>query len=386
MPSFQHIVPPIRVFCGDDCFRFLERELERAGSRSAVIVCGSSLGRHRPIIDLITEAAGGRCAGVFSGVRPHSPVLSVKAAVEELRRFDADAVIALGGGSAIVSARAAAIVMAESAPIDELCTWRTPEGKLISPKLLAPKIPQFVVPSTPTTAAVKAGTAVFDAESGRRLAMFDPKTRAQALFVHPTIIGTAPEYLLSNACLNTFVSAIEGLTTASYDPLADASLMHAVRLLKRHLLQHEALGIPATRIELMLAAVLCGQGTDYTGVGLTTVLGHALGVLSGVDNGVVKSILLPHVLRFNAEATGAGLAKLNEAMGAGGTGEDGDPTGAIEAVFQALNVPRRLQDIGVPMEALEEVAEASMGDWFLKGNPRPVRSAADIVPVLRNAW
>ena len=57
--------------------------------------------------------------------------------------------------------------------------------KLHSPKLLAPKLPQFIVPTTPTTAMVKAGSAVFDPATGERLALFDPKTRAHAIFIDP---------------------------------------------------------------------------------------------------------------------------------------------------------------------------------------------------------
>ena len=60
----------------------------------------------------------------------------------------------------------------------DLCTTRGPDGRLSSPKLLAPKIPNWVVPSTPITAYAKAGTAVRDPDTDERLALFDPKTRA----------------------------------------------------------------------------------------------------------------------------------------------------------------------------------------------------------------
>ena len=69
------------------------------------------------------------------------------------------------------------------------------------------------------------------------------------------------------------------------------------------------------RGELVLAAILCGQGTDYTGAGITTVLGHAIGARHELENGIVNAIVLPHVLRFNADAAAAGLAKVAAALG-----------------------------------------------------------------------
>ena len=71
---------------------------------------------------------GDRCAGVFTGVRAHSPVPSVAAAAEELKRLQADAVIAVGGGSAIVTARAASILAAENRDVRELCTTQDAKG------------------------------------------------------------------------------------------------------------------------------------------------------------------------------------------------------------------------------------------------------------------
>ena len=91
--------------------------------------------------------------------------------------------------------------------------------------------------------------------------------------------------------------------------------MHAVRLLGQHLPDVARHDDAAVRGELVLAAVLCGQGTDHTGAGITTVLGHAIGARHALENGTVNAIVLPHVLRFNASAAAAGLAKVAAALG-----------------------------------------------------------------------
>ena len=104
MASFQHITPPLRLFYGPDSLGSLGRELARLDSKRAVIFCGPWA--RGPLLDAVQAGMGDRCAGVFEGVVAHSPVASVEAAAQELKRLDADAVVALGGGSSIVTARA----------------------------------------------------------------------------------------------------------------------------------------------------------------------------------------------------------------------------------------------------------------------------------------
>ena len=99
--------------CGDDCLKSLAPELDRLGCKRAMLVCGGSLSRNQAVMAVVSSAFGARLAGVFDGVQVHSPIPSVQAAARELMRLDADAIVALGGGSAIVSARAANILRAE---------------------------------------------------------------------------------------------------------------------------------------------------------------------------------------------------------------------------------------------------------------------------------
>jgi alcohol dehydrogenase len=383
--KFQHLSPSLRLFQGGDCLGNLGRELERENSGHAVIFCGATLSREKTLLSLVTDALGARCAGVFSGVRGHSPAPAVEAGARELESMRADAVIAIGGGSAIVTARAASILLAEKGGLASLATSIDERGAFVSPKLNAPKLPQYVIPTTPTTAAVKAGSAVFDVASGKRLPLFDPKTRAKAIFIHPDFVASAPRELVVGAALNTFSLAIEGLLSHAGDPLADASLIHAARLLTTHLPGLQGHDDVEARVELCLAAVLCGRGTDHTGAGMTTVLGHALGAGHGVDPGHANAILLPYVLRFNAAHAAAGLAKVALALGAS-DGSEASVRASMAALFAALGVPTRLRDLGVAAEALPDAAAHAIGDWFLRGNPRPVRDASELLQVLQAAW
>ena len=388
MKSFRHIVPPLRLFSGADSLDRLEAELDRLKSRRAVIFCGSTLGQS-PLIDLVKASAGSRIAGVYAEVRPNTPLPTVQEAVAELRRLDADAVIALGGGSAIVTARAATILLAEQGDARTLCTRLDASGKLISPRLLKPKIPQLVIPTTPTTATVRVGSALLDPVAGERLSLYDPATRAQVVLIHPDLIKTAPPDLVVSAGVNTLVLAVEGLMTHSGDPISDALLIHAVRLLVRNLPRVKTGDDLSVRADLILASVMCGQGTDYTGAGAAMAIGHSIRAMYQTNNGIADSIVLPYVLHFNAPSSRTGINKLAAALALTQSDEASTITAvvaAFNALFDELNIPRRLRDLGVTQDTLQKLAEISLTDWFMETNPRKVHDSAELEPILEKAW
>lgn len=388
LPTFRHVTPPLRLFQGDGCLREVVPELDRIGCSRAVVVCGGSMVRSG-LLETLRDALGTHCVAVFDRAQGHSPLDSVETAAALLRTSGADAVIALGGGSAMVTARAASILAAEARPAQALCTYTDPSGRLVSPRLEAPKLPQFIVPTTPTTALFKAGSAVFATGTGRRLALFDPKTRAQSVFVAPQAVMSAPRALVLSAGVNALCAAIEGLCSNVGDPLADALLMHALRLLAGHFAQPTDLDMVSVRAELLLAAGMCGQGTDYASGGITSVLGHALGARFDVEAGLVNAVVLPHVMRFNGMEAKAGLQKVGAALALPRL----EGAALIEAViehlsgmFNALSLPTRLRELSVPRKDLPAVADAALGDWFLKGNARAVSDAAQLAEILDTAW
>jgi alcohol dehydrogenase class IV len=337
----------------------------------------------------VQSALGESFGGLFDGVAAHSPLPAVLAGTARLRDLKADAVVAVGGGSAVVTARASSILLAEGEDIHRLCT-QFPEGRPpFSPKLARPKLPQFAVPSTPTTAFAKAGSAVVDPALGQRLALFDPKTRASAIFIDPAIALSAPVPLALDAALNGFAMAMQGIEGRARDPLADALLLHAIRLFRDRLpLLAARPDDAAVRGELMLAALLSGQGTDYAGGGVTSVIGHCVGARFHLNNGLVNAVLLPHAMRFNAQATGERMALAAEALDPRTPAAAGvDAAIAATVTFLArLGLPNRLRDLGVTHEALPRIAEDAMKDWFLHQNPRKVTGPADLIGVLEAAW
>lgn len=375
-----HITPELRLHAGPQALERLPAELKRAGVTRAVIVAGRSLAAS-PEMARLRALLGAGCVGVLHTVAAHSPIDRVLATAEGLRDLGADGVIAVGGGSAVVTARAAAIALAEGADLARLATSRTAEGKLHSPRLDRQKLPQFLVPTTPTTAIVKAGSAVFEPQSGRRLALYDPKTRAQVVILDPGFLASAPMDLVTMSALDSLSLGLEGLMSLRGDALSDALLIEALFRLRQALLTEDS---AARRMDLALGAILAGRGSDHTGAGAATVLGHAAGAALGLDNALVKSIVLPHVLRYNQAEIGPGLGKLARSWQIHPTIAAAEA--ALFELSRSLQIPQRLSQLGFASERLAEIARLGLEDWFLEGNPRPITEADQLHSILQAAW
>lgn len=386
--SFRHLASPSRVFYGEDCLRHLPTELARLGAERAVVFCGRTLARTTPGLATVQAALGSLCAGVFTSVVEQSPLAVVEEGVEALKGLNADAVVALGGGSAVVTARAATVIYGEGKAAHDLCTVFTPGRPLVSPKLLKPKLPQFVVPSTPTTAYAKSGAAVV-LPDGRRLSLYDPKARPQAIFLEPRLFAATPHRLIVDASTDAFAQAIQGLESIRREPLADALLLHGVRLIRRSLDPKAELAKEDPRGDLMLAAQLIGEGTDYTGAGAASAIGHAIGARFGVGNGAAKAIVLPHAVAFNAPVTRDYMNDVADALGVTNRGAQDDVadvvSGACQKFFASLALPSRLRELNVPHDALPQIADDVSHDWFFTQNPRPMRYA-ELTQLLEAAW
>ena len=261
--SFRFVGYPVRVHAGPDSINNLAGELDRINARRALVVCGNSVSDKTDLVDRGNNALGGRVAEVVSGGKTGSPLTSVLEGVSVAKKAAVDCVVAVGGGSAVVTARGITILLAEDGTAQELCT-QYPEGEPpISPRLIAPKIPNFVVLTTATTAVTRAGTALIDPESGHRLELFDPKTRPVAVVWDDQALLTASPWLCLNATASCFTGVASALQGADLNPLSESDLLEALRLLLTNLpLVHAQPEDPAVRLNLCAAAFLYNRATD----------------------------------------------------------------------------------------------------------------------------
>ena len=391
--SFRFVGYPVRVHAGPDAISKLAEEVDRAGTKRLLVVCGQSVATKTSLVKRVKDALGERVAGVFAGGKTGSPLTSVLEGVTAARDANADGIVAIGGGSAVVTARGITILLAEKGAAQELCT-QYPEGKPpVSPRLMAPKIPNFIVLTTATTAVTRAGTALIDPESGHRLELFDPKTRPAAVIWDDQALLTASPWLCLNATASCFTGVAGALQRTGLNPLAESDLLEALRLLKDNLPQvNSRPDDPAVRINLCAAAFLYNRATDAGAgggaLGVVTALAHSLDTrYPECGHGDAYSILTAPGMRFNLESNTAGQARFADAMGVREDGTDDRQAAAaaadaVEKMFKSLDLPVRLSQVGVPKDGIDLIAEDAMTDFGLHRNVREIENVDELKGIL----
>ena len=392
---FRYVANPIRIHAGDDVMPRLGDEAERAGARRAFVVCGQTVANGTNLLDRVGSALGDRLAGVFDRVEAGSPVPSVQQGAMMARDAEADLIVAVGGGSAVVTARAIIILLAEGGAIHDHATKYPPGAPPVSPRLMQPKVPNFVVLTTPTTAATRAGTAVIDPEAGHRLELFDPKTRPSALFWDSEALLTAPPWLFLSAaasCYSGVVGALQG--GRGNDPLAEGDLRQALTLLQENMAEvNEQPDNGDVRQNLCAAAFLSNRAGDSGGgggaMGVVSALAHSLDTrYRECSHGAAYSILTAPGMRFNQDHNTAGQARLASILGV--RQETMNDLQAAEAAadavaetYRGLGMASRLSEVGVTEAGIELIAEDAITDFGLQRNVRPVQNAKELAELLR---
>ena len=396
VPQFRHVAHPVRVFAGDDALSNLSAAVQRTGAVRPFVVCGQSVATRTDLLDRVAEALGEKPAGVFDGVQAGSPVPSVMQGAAMAREAGADLIIAVGGGSAVVTARAIIIMLAEGGhPRDHATKY--PEGQPpVSPRLMAPKIPNVLVLTTPTTAATRAGTAVIDADTGHRLEMFDPKTRPAAVIWDSDGLLTAPADLCISASGSLFSGVISALQAPRVNAMAAADLLSALGLLVENIPLVRKTGDGTARVNLCLASFVYNRawdtGASGSALGVVSALAHSLDTrYADCDHGAAYSITTGPGMRFNRDFNAAGQARVADALGVREPGDNDQEAAdsaaaAVTGFFEAVGMPVRLRDVGVPAEGIPQIAEDALTDFGLHRNVRPVNGAEELEAVLRSAW
>ena len=396
--TFRYRGSDVRLYAGRDALDNLKSEAERAKAAKVFVVCVPEVARGSDLLARIGQALGERYAGAFDGVQASSPLPSVLAGARAARQAGADMLVALGGGSAVVTARAISIILAEGEDVHALCTQYPPGKQPVSPRLAKSKLPIVNALTTPTTAMNRAGAAVLDPGSSHRLELFDPKTRPVAIILDAQALLTAPVSLARGTGVASLADAIMSVAAMPPNPLGDGDAAQALRLAWDNLprLVREPDNADA-RVLLATAAFLCNRSEDAQGggsgqFGVVRSLAHCLASRHPrVGHGGAYAIVTVPCLRFNLAETVAGQARLAEALGARtkGMSDEGAALAAhaaIEGLLRGVGMPLRLSEVGVPREACDAVAADAMTDFFLFRNARKIRDAGELAEVLRGAW
>jgi homogentisate 1,2-dioxygenase len=333
------------VFAAGASARIAE-ELDRLATRRVTVVC--TPGRKTAGEELAARL-GTRAAGVVAIARQHVPAEIVDEARRAVAKAGADAVLALGGGSAIGLAKAVAL----DADVRVIAVPTTYSGSEMTP--------------------IYGITAGAEKRTGR-----DERVRPALVVYDPALTADLPAGLTITSLWNAMAHAVEALWAGGADRAARLSAEEALRLLAGAALRlaggrDDDAG--AAREAALEGAYLAGAVFADAGSGLHHTLCHVLGGMFDLPHAATHTVLLPHVVRFQREAAPDAMAAIARALGVI------DPVLGIERLAVATGAPRSLEALGMPPGGIARAVDAALAVPALAGIDR-----ARLTAMLERAW
>ena len=361
------------AYFGAGARKELPSVVERLNTKKALVVTDPGLiscGVAKMVTDVLDAAA--IPYEVFSEVKPNPTIANVNAGIKAYKASGADFIIAIGGGSAIDTAKAVGIVI------------NNPEfTDIVSLEGCAPtKHKSVPVVALPTTAGTAAETTInyviIDEAKQKKMVCVDPNDIPVVAVIDAELMMSLPRSLTAATGMDALTHAIEGYITQGAWEMSDMFEIEAVRMIARHLpvaVEHPS---DATAREGMaLAQYIAGMAFSNVGLGLVHGMAHPMGSLFDIPHGVANALLLPTIMEFNLPYCIDKYPRIAEAMGVDTAGMSKEEAAkaaveAVKALSVKVGIPQHLSEIGIKESDIPALAEQALADVCTPGNPRPV--------------
>ena len=370
-------------YFGSGARKELKHEIARRGFRKAFVVADKDLIKFG-IVDMVTSELSVSYE-IFSDFKANPTVKNVKDGVEAFNVSGADFIIAVGGGSAIDTAKGIGIVANNPEFSDVVSLEGTAATK-------SKCVPIIALPTTAGTAAeVTINYVIIDEESGRKMVCVDPNDIPILAIIDAELMATMPKGLTAATGMDALTHAIEGYITKGAWEFSDMFEIKAIELISQNLRTATYNGKDMTARENMaLAQYVAGMAFSNVGLGCVHSMAHPLGARFDIAHGVANALLLPIVMEYNLPAAKAKYCKIAQAMGVdvSGMSEDEGGQAAVDAVRKLsldLGIPQTLRDLKIPEQSLEQLSKDAFADVCTGGNPREI-TEADILELYQKAY
>ncbi len=305
---------------------------------------------------------------IYSEIKPNPNIDNVQNGVAAYKASGSDYIIAVGGGSAIDTAKAIGIIV-KNPKFSDVCSL---EG-------VAPtenrSVPILAVPTTAGTAAeVTINYVITDEKNNRKMVCVDTHDIPVVAFVDPDMMSSMPKSLTAATGMDALTHAIEGFITKAAWEMTDMFHLKAIEIISRSLRSAVA-NEPAGREGMALGQYIAGMGFSNVGLGIVHSMAHPLGALYDTPHGVANAIILPVVMEYNADKTGDKYKYIAAAMGVKNTENmsvDEYRKAAVDAVRQLsedVGIPKTLKEIVKPAD-IPFLAQSAYQDACRPGNPK----------------
>ena len=277
-----------------------------------------------------------------------------------------DAIIAIGGGSAMDGGKAICLTANNDIPLWDF-EWEQPPP-IISKNNPFPKL--ICIPTTAGTGAETDSTAmIIDLEKGMKLCICHPDLKPSLALLDPELTLKLPTNLTAWTGADAMIHSLEAYCVPGFNPMCDGVALESLSLISKSLvLAVEEPQNLAARGGMLVASCLGGIAF-LKGLGLVHAISHMVGAEFDTHHGLTNSIILPVVTRFNLPGMDEKVRRMSEAM----QYEDHSIESFISNIDELLdriNIPRSLGEIGIPEDSAKRIAEKAMLDLAYATNPR----------------
>jgi alcohol dehydrogenase len=390
VPGYYEFACPVKILSGNQALSNLPFELDLLGSRRPLLITDKGV-VGAGLLDRVKSVFEGSEA-TLGAIYDETPVDSsdrvVADVVRRYREAGCDALLAVGGGSCMDTAKGAAIMLTEGT--EDLLSFQGAE------RLKKRSVAFVAIPTTAGTGSEVTAVAVIRNESkGVKMAITSYKLLPDVAILDPKMTLSAPPRLTAATGMDALTHAVEAFYCLQKNPVSDSLAIEAIRLIMSSLVRCVEHGDDEqARLYMANAALLAGMAFSNSMVGMIHSLAHAAGGVAHVPHGVANAIFLPWGVEYNIPKRANFIAELAGPMGLGvGSADAVDQArsvvGAIRNLSARLNalsgLPLRLRDAGVREEQLEAIARAAVDDGALAMNPEEV-TLEDAFGVLKKAF
>ena len=355
----------------------------RLGFKKALVVTDKGLikfGVAKQVTDVMDEA--GIAYEIFSEVKPNPTVTNVKDGIEACKKAGADFIVAIGGGSAMDTAKGIGIVV------------RNPEfSDIVSLEGVADtKNKSLPIIALPTTAGTAAETTInyviIDETRQAKMVCVDPNDIPCVAIIDAELMYSLPKSLTAATGMDAMTHAIEGLITKAAWELSDMFEIKAIEMIYKYLpIAVDEPTNPVGRDGMAVAQYVAGMAFSNVGLGVDHGMAHPLSALHDIPHGVACAMLLPTVMRFNAPAAKAKYVDIAKACGVYKDGMTVDEAAdaaceAIADLSRRVGIPEHLTELGITEKDIDALADQAIADVCTPGNPREV-TRDDIVALYK---
>jgi alcohol dehydrogenase class IV len=342
--TFENL--PCRVVFGSGTLSAAKAEIERLGGKRALVLTtpqqeaqGAKLG----------SLLGPLYAGIFAGATMHTPVEVTEQALAAMKACDADCVVSLGGGSTTGLGKALAL----RTGVNQLCIPTTYAGSEMTPIL-------------------------GETKDGLKTTVRDNAVLPETVIYDVDLTLSLPVGLAATSGINAIAHAVEALYARDRNPVISLMAEEGIRALAHALPAIAAKSDDRkARTEALYGAWLCGVCLGTVGMGLHHKLCHTLGGTFDLPHAETHTIVLPHVLAYNAPAVPDAIARIGRAIAAA------DAAQGLYDLARRLNAKLALRDIGMPERGIDKAADLAVTNAYW--NPRPLERNA-IRDLIARAW